>query len=490
MKKNKIRFVIAAVLAAGIFSSMPVCAEDETSTLEYEDLNYEIAEDGHVIITNCYQSTIECTVPEEIDGAPVTEIADSAFSECYFLEKLTVPDSVKIIGRQAFSACSSLKEIRLPAEAEEIGAGAFDSCNVLESVTLPSGITELPEAAFYECTALKSVVLQEGTESIGSESFYGCSALDEISLPESLNAIGDYAFQGCTSLKSIALPENVQNLGSYIFYNCESLTSIETAETNPMFMSADGVLFTRDGVTLVRYPEAKTDESYTVPEGCTQLANGSFVDAVYLKNIDLGSASVYGIDVFFRCTGLESIVIPEGAESIASNMFAYCSSMESVSLPSTLKSIDSYAFYTCAALTDVSVPDGTETLGSYSFFNCIELRTLHLPDSITEIGDGAMGYYAESDDTEPKKLDGFTVEYSKNDVIYSFVKQYDLYGTGSGSSKLWIWLVSAGAVLVLAGLIALIVILRRRSYIPKPVKGGRTGSAAKSSEQKKKGKSR
>lgn len=485
MKRNKLCFILGAACMVNLFSALPVGAEE--NELEYEDLNYKIADDGHIIITNCYQSATECTVPEEIDGAPVTEIAGSAFSECYFLKKLTVPDSVKIIGRQAFSACSELKTVKLPVEIEQMGAGAFDACPVLESVTLPKGITELPEATFYECEGLKTVIMPEGIEIIGSESFYGCESLSEIIFPNSLTSIGDYAFQGCSSLKTVTLTENVQNLGSYIFYGCKSLNDIETKDTNPMFASLDGVLFTKDGVTLVRYPEAKKEESYTIPEGCTQLANGSFVDAVYLKNIDLGSATVYGIDVFFRCTGLESIVIPEGAERASSNMFAYCSSMKSVSFPSTLKSIDDYAFYTCAALTEVTVPEGTEKLGAYSFFNCIELRTLNLPDSITEIGDGAMGYYAESEDTEPKKLDGFTVEYSYNDVIHSFAEQYDLNGTGSGSSKLWIWFVVAGGVILLVGAVVLIVILRRRAYIPKPVKGGRTGSATKRSEQKKKG---
>lgn len=485
MKINKLCFILGAAFMVNLFSAFPVSAEE--AKLEYEDINYKIADDGHVIVTNCYQSAVECTIPEEIDGAPVTEIAESAFSECYFLKKLTIPDSVKIIGRQAFSACSELKTIELPAETEQMGAGVFDACTALESVTLPKGITEIPEATFYECEGLKTVVIPEGVEVISSESFYGCKSLSEVEFPKSLTSIGDYAFQGCTSLKTVTLTENVQNLGSYIFFDCKSLSGIETDDNNPMFESRDGVLFTKDGVTLVRYPEAKKDESYVIPEGCTQLANGSFVDAVYLKSIDLGSAAVYGIDVFFRCTGLESISIPEGASSISSNMFSYCSSMKNISLPSTLKYIEDYAFYTCAGLKEVTVPEGTEKIGAYSFFNCIELKSLKLPDSVSEIGDGAMGYYAESEDTEPKKLDGFIVEYSHNDVIHSFVKQYSLNGTGRGNSKLWIWFAAAGGVAVLAGAIVLIVILRRRAYIPKPVKGGRTGSATKRSEQKKKG---
>lgn len=485
MKKITLCFILGAVMAAGIFSSVPVSAEDNEK--EYENLNYTISEDGTAVITNCFQNASECIVPEEIDGAAVTEIADSAFSECYFLESLTIPDSVKIIGRQAFSACSQLKTIKLPEEVEKIGAGVFDGCAALESVVMPKGITELPEAAFYECAGLKTVTLQEGLEIIGSESFYGCTSLSEIVFPDSLTSINDYAFQNCQSLKKLFFPENVQNLGKYIFQDCKSLEAIETDENNPMFMDNEGVLFTKDGVTLVRYPQAKKDDSFAVPEGCTQLAAGSFTDAVHLKNIDMGEAVTYGMDVFFRCTGIESIAFPEGTTDISSSMFAYCSSLKDISFPSTLKNIGDYAFYTCAALTEATIPEGTEKLGAYSFFNCIELKTLRLPDSITEIGDGAMGYFAEADDKEPEKLSGFTVEYGTNDVIHSFAEKYELNGTGSGRSNILIPIISVAGVLVLTGVIVIIVILRRRAYIPRPVPGGRTGSASKRPEPKKKG---
>lgn len=488
MKKITLCLTLCAALTAGLFSSFTVVtANADDSEKEYDNLNYTISDEGTAVITNCFQNATECTIPEEIDGAAVTEIADSAFSECYFLETVVIPDSVKKIGRQAFSACSVLKSIKLPEEVEEMGAGVFDECPLLETVVMPKGLTELPEAMFYECEGLKSVTLPEGMEVIGSESFYGCTSLADIAFPESLTSISDYAFQNCTSLKKITLTENVVNLGKYIFQSCKTLEKIETDKNTPMFMDKDGVLFTKDGVTLIRYPEAKKDESYTIPEGCTQLASGSFTDAVYLKNIDMGNAATYGMDVFFRCTGLESITLPEGTTDIGPYMFAYCSSIKDIKFPSTLKSIGDYAFYTCAALTDVTVPEGTEKIGQYSFFNCIELKNIHLPDSITEIGDGAIGYYAEADDKEPEKLDGVTVEYGHNDTIHSFVEKYDLEGTGSGRSKIYIWIIIAAGAAVIIGGIVLIVKLRRKAAIPHPVPGGRQGSATKRPEQKKKG---
>ena len=168
-------------------------------------------------------------------------------------------------------------------------------------------------------------------------------------------------------------------------------------------------------------------------------------------------------------------------------MFAYCSSLKNVELPSTVVNIYDYAFYTCAGFEEFTVPEGTQHIGAYAFFNCIGLKKLHLPDSIKELGDGAMGYYAETEDTEPQKLPGFVVEYDHNDVIYEFAKLYDLEGTGRGDSDLWKWLAIGAGVIVLVGAIVFIVIQRRKAMIPKPVKGGRTGSETKRPDAKKKG---
>lgn len=490
---------MAAVLLAGtlpVFAETEAAAESQAVTEMgtadiklYEDLNYLVSADGTVTITNCMQSAVTCVVPEEIDGCPVTSIAADAFAECYFLEELVLPDTVTTIQRQAFSACSALESVTLPKRLETLAAGAFDGCSALKEVIVPAGITELPQATFYECTALEKVTLPEGLEIIGSEAFYNCTSLKELVLPESTTTLSDYAFQGCAALTDITLPENVAYLGQYIFQDCKGLTAIEVDEANTVFCDKDGVLFTEDGVTLVRYPEAAPATEYRIPDGCTQAANGSFVDAVNLTTVDFNQAVLYGQDAFFRCSGLTEIILPEGVTDIATTAFAYCTALEKVTLPSTLKYIGDYAFYTCIALKEITIPEGAEVLGAYSFFNCMELKKLHLPDSITEIGDGAMGYYAESEDTEPQKVADFTVEYNSNQVIHDYVEQYGLTGSGSGTSHWWIWLLAIGGGVLVIGGIVLIVILRRRAYIPKPVPGGRQGSAAKRSDPKKKGKS-
>lgn len=488
MKKNWLAIVLAVVISGSMVSAFPVYADEEAETLNYENLDYQITEEGTIVITNCYQNATTCDVPAEIDGMPVTEIADSAFSECYFLEAATLPESITSIGRQAFSACTALESIYMPSEIEYMGAGVFDGCSSLRDVVLPSGITELPEATFYECTSLDTVIVGEGTEIIGSECFYGCTALTAVKLPESLTSINDYAFENCSSIRLIEIPENMVNMGKYLFLGCTSLDEFSVDEDNEMFCDVDGILFTKDMTTLIRYPEAIESTEYRIPDGCTSLANGSFVDAVHLKSVDLNQATIFGMDVFFRCTGLKEIVFPEGTEELGAYMMGYCSSLENVSLPSTLKIVGDYTFYTCAALTEVTVPDGAEVIGQYSFFNCISLKKLRLPDTVTSIGDGAFGYFAESDATEPEMVPGFVVEYGNNKAIYDYTKKYELEGTGTYSGRIWMTVgIIAGAVLIAGALVLLIIRIINANRI-KPVKGGRKGSETRRPDAKKKNK--
>ena len=52
-------------------------------------------------------------------------------------------------------------------------------------------------------------------------------------------------------------------------------TDIFVEEGNETFRSIDGVLFTRDGKTMLMYPKGRTEDRYVVPEG-TERIESSF----------------------------------------------------------------------------------------------------------------------------------------------------------------------------------------------------------------------
>ena len=61
-------------------------------------------------------------------------IADGAFTDCYGITSVFIPNSVTNIGNSAFMGCDALTSVIIPSDVARIGVSAF-SCNNLTSVT-------------------------------------------------------------------------------------------------------------------------------------------------------------------------------------------------------------------------------------------------------------------------------------------------------------------------------------------------------------------
>ncbi len=73
-------------------------------------------------------SASEVYIASEINGYPVRYVDAEAFSACYDLQNLYIPEGVVEIGENAFYDCTSLNQIVIPSTVTEIGQGAFDYC--------------------------------------------------------------------------------------------------------------------------------------------------------------------------------------------------------------------------------------------------------------------------------------------------------------------------------------------------------------------------
>lgn len=85
-----------------------------------------------------------------VDGA----LIDGGFQGCPYLEKISLPESIKIINDNAFAYCSSLKEIKFSSSLEYIGSGAFRDCITLKEIVIPSSVTYIGRHAFSDCENL------------------------------------------------------------------------------------------------------------------------------------------------------------------------------------------------------------------------------------------------------------------------------------------------------------------------------------------------
>ena len=73
------------------------------------------------------------------------------------------------------------------------------------------------------------------------------------------------------------------------------------------------------------------------------------------------------------CTGLRSIVIPEGVTSIGNGAFMLCEGLTNVKIPNSVINIGAHAFEDCTNLNYVDVPNRNAVIDESAFnFNTVE----------------------------------------------------------------------------------------------------------------------
>ena len=152
-------------------------------------------------------------------GADI-RIGPGAFSSCYSLSSVTIPNGVTSIGPGVFDSCYSLSSVTIPNGVTSIGPGVFDSCYSLSSVTIPDGVTSIGESSFEHCASLSSITIPNSVTSIGPGAFGSCFSLSSITIPNSVTSIGPGAFSSCYSLSSITIPNSVTSIGPGAFSSC------------------------------------------------------------------------------------------------------------------------------------------------------------------------------------------------------------------------------------------------------------------------------
>ena len=191
-----------------------------------------------------------------------------------------------------------------------------------EEITVPSEIagkkvTEIGNEAFFGAPC-KKITLPGGIRQIGLSAFRH-SSLEEIEIPSGVEVIKRAAFSE-TGLTAVSIPASVEIIGSNPFSECENLAEITVSGDNPAYKTVDGVLYTKDGKTLIQYPGARGGQ-YSVENGTETIGYGSFA----------GSP-------------IEGVVLPESLRSIENMAFFECQKLASFNLPDSLENVGNLAF--------------------------------------------------------------------------------------------------------------------------------------------------
>ena len=238
-----------------------------------------------------------------------------------------------------------------------------------------------------------------------------------VEFPDSLEEISNFAFQD-NKLEKVEFPNSLKTIGAGAFANnllteLPDLSMIETlgggAFSNNKFDDSRAFIYAKNEDGTYDYSKvigyAGTEKNLVIP---------SIKEGVTLK--------VIGAEAF-RWIQLDSVVIPEGVETIESYAFTECN-LSSVELPSTLKYIGPVAF-AYNKLTSIEIPESVTYIGNRSFNN----NQLEDEDAFiyARNSDGSIDY-STIVSYGGKNRDNIIIPEEKNGVVLKKISSWTFYG--------------------------------------------------------------
>ena len=188
-----------------------------------------------------------------------------------------------------------------------IGESAFADADGLTSVSIPSSVRRISDKAFSGCSHLASIIFPSGTTSMGDSVFDKCSSLSSISFGSDWTAIDFHPFTEATSLKDVYIPARVNKISG--LKQLANLEKIEVDPNNKAFSSHDGILYSKDGMTLYACPRAKSGQISVYPK-TEKILDGAFSNCAALEGILLpASIHEFAYDEFMGCEHLKTITL-------------------------------------------------------------------------------------------------------------------------------------------------------------------------------------
>lgn len=201
------------------------------------DFVYDMAPDGQgVMITSYKGKSTTVVIPDTIEGLPVTQIGTTGPNMGVFphiLNKatkdipynVTVPKSVKVIGRNAFMELKGKIDIDL-SNITSIDDGAFTNSDLSGTIKFSKNLEFIGAKAFKQ-TKITAVIIEEGVTSVLNGTFMNCPNLKSVTLPSTLTKIENYAFSDCSALTEVIIPEGTKidyKSDMFAFIRCTSLS--------------------------------------------------------------------------------------------------------------------------------------------------------------------------------------------------------------------------------------------------------------------------
>ena len=255
------------------------------------------------------------------------------------------------------------------------------------SITIPEGVTDIYDGAFVGDGAwVGGYPYPRDGEHMWN--YIDQSEVNRYLEPASLATLPEPRSDGALTL-SVAIPESMTSIGKYLFYDLP-VADFLVSPGNQTYADIDGVLYDKEGKTLVSYPTSR-DGAYDIPEGVTSIGCRAFMLSERLTGVSIpSSVESIGEEAFMACNRLTSVTLPPSIKSIGNGAFSYCTFLNDIYIPDSVASIGDGVFYLSTHLNTITIPNSVKSIGVSVFGCCTRLTDVRIPDSITSIGDWAF----------------------------------------------------------------------------------------------------
>lgn len=161
-------------------------------------------------------------------------------------------------------------------------------------------------------------------------------------------------------------------------------------EDNPYFKSIDGIIYTKNGESLVLCPPGRT-KKVVIAEGTKNIETGAFENSKVKSVICPDSLQNICCMAFNKCHKLQHIDFGKGITIIGGMqrpVFCNCDyALKNIEFPPQIKYIGENLFSRCFSLTKIIFHEGLEKIGSNAFPSCKCVDTIKFPASLIYVGD-------------------------------------------------------------------------------------------------------
>ncbi len=127
------KLIITIVNLVIILSLLSGCQQQVTNENQFQ---YKAEDNKISIISHIDTESTSVTIPETIDGKPVTVLLSEAFYQHTKMVSVVLPQSLIEIQGSPFYRCYSLEQINIPKNVKNIDSNPFFRCNSLKAITV------------------------------------------------------------------------------------------------------------------------------------------------------------------------------------------------------------------------------------------------------------------------------------------------------------------------------------------------------------------